>query len=275
MMHECLKMTTVTTTSHIASPHGLLHFIAELRRRRVCRAITLYSVAMWLVCQIIDVIEGPIGLPDWTLSLVLVLGLLGLPIALILSWLFDITPQGVVPDGPVSAVDHADPAPRRPSDQAIDCALLVAALLIGGQLAHSTLTRDVVAAPPDVPRISVMTFQSVSRIDASGLATGLIVELQHALVGLAHVTVVDVRDGGSTANTRTIAGVIAIDDVHIRVTATLIDTKTREIIWSHAFVRPNTGSAGTIAALAQDIVQALPIPKPQPVAAAASSPGLE
>jgi hypothetical protein len=63
----------------------LFHFVAELRRRRVCRAVTMYSVALWLVCQIVDVITPALELPEWTLKLAIVLGLLGLPVIILMG----------------------------------------------------------------------------------------------------------------------------------------------------------------------------------------------
>ena len=64
---------------------GFFGFIAELRRRKVCRSATAYCIVLWLTCQVVDVISEPLGLPDWTVEMVIVLGLVSFPIALILS----------------------------------------------------------------------------------------------------------------------------------------------------------------------------------------------
>ena len=79
----------------------------------------MYSVAMWLVCQIVDVITPALELPEWTLKLVVVFGLLGLPLIILMSWLFEITPDGLIiegsddtshdqsqPSGPIAEGDH-------------------------------------------------------------------------------------------------------------------------------------------------------------------------
>ncbi|MGD9387646.1 MAG: tetratricopeptide repeat protein, partial [Gammaproteobacteria bacterium] len=69
--------------------------IAELKRRNVIRVGLLYCIAAWLVLQVADVLFGLIGVPDWSLRLVFGLLLLGLPLALIFAWVFELTPEGL------------------------------------------------------------------------------------------------------------------------------------------------------------------------------------
>jgi TolB-like protein/tetratricopeptide (TPR) repeat protein len=70
-------------------------FIAELKRRNVIRVAILYAVASWLILQVADVLFGLMSLPDWSLRLVLAILILGFPIALIFSWVFELTPEGL------------------------------------------------------------------------------------------------------------------------------------------------------------------------------------
>jgi adenylate cyclase len=70
-------------------------FWQELRKRRVIRVAIAYLVLSWLILQIVDVILPALRLPDWSITLVLVLLLVGFPVALLLSWLFDIGPEGI------------------------------------------------------------------------------------------------------------------------------------------------------------------------------------
>jgi TolB-like protein len=70
-------------------------FLAELSRRNVPRVGALYLAAGWLVLQIADVLTGLMGLPEWSLRLVAYLLVIGFPFALILAWLFEVTPEGV------------------------------------------------------------------------------------------------------------------------------------------------------------------------------------
>jgi len=70
-------------------------FISELRERKVVRMAIIYAVAGWGVLQIADIAAGVLGLPDWTLRFTLAVLVLCFPLALVLSWFFKITPEGL------------------------------------------------------------------------------------------------------------------------------------------------------------------------------------
>ncbi len=70
-------------------------FWEELKRRRVIRVITVYAAAAFVILELVDIISEPFGLPDWTLKLVTVLLVIGFIISTILSWVYDITPEGI------------------------------------------------------------------------------------------------------------------------------------------------------------------------------------
>ena len=245
-----------------ASRNGLFHFLTELQRRRVCRAITMYSVAMWLVCQIVDVISPALELPDWTLKLVIVFGLLGLPIIIIMSWLFEITPDGLVIEGPEeSPRDRSKKSGRRHiADKLIDGTLILAALAIGVQLAGGTLGGSVVAAEKPAYKIAVMPFRATSDEDAAGLSEGLSIELQHALRQRFGITVIASSDPAQLKGSMSLTGAVSANASLVRVAATMTDFETGEVVWSAAFQRPRTGSDTSSSELARQIVAALPLP---------------
>src|SRR5207248_6852324 len=70
-------------------------FFAELKRRKVHRVAIAYAVAAWLLIQIATQVFPFFEIPNWAVRLVVIALVLGFPIALILSWIFDITPQGI------------------------------------------------------------------------------------------------------------------------------------------------------------------------------------
>lgn len=73
-------------------------FMEELKRRKVIRVVVAYIIVGWVLIQIAETTFAPMGLPPWTLTLVIVLVILGLPLAAILAWGFDITPEGITRD---------------------------------------------------------------------------------------------------------------------------------------------------------------------------------
>jgi len=70
-------------------------FIRELRRRNVVRVAILYAIVGWLVLQVADLAMPRLGIPPWGVSLVIMLVVLGFPLALVLAWAFEVTPEGI------------------------------------------------------------------------------------------------------------------------------------------------------------------------------------
>ena len=75
-----------------------MSLLAEIRRRRVLRLAAAYAVVSWVVVQIVTAIEEPLNLPEWFDTTVIVMLGLGFPIALMLSWAYDVTPDGIIKD---------------------------------------------------------------------------------------------------------------------------------------------------------------------------------
>lgn len=77
--------------------HGIiiLSFIKELQRRNVFKVGTAYLVVAWLILQVLDVIGDILELPAWGGKLLLAMVAVGFPIALILAWAFELTPEGI------------------------------------------------------------------------------------------------------------------------------------------------------------------------------------
>ncbi|MDH3932729.1 MAG: hypothetical protein OET16_10955, partial [Chromatiales bacterium] len=66
-----------------------MSLLTELKRRNVVRAAALYAVGSWLILQVVDVTDGVLGLPEWTMRLVAFLLALGFPLAVIFSWIYE------------------------------------------------------------------------------------------------------------------------------------------------------------------------------------------
>lgn len=73
-------------------PNSLWH---ELKRRKVWRTGAVYAAVAWGVLQLGDVVVQPLGLPAWTMTLLIVLVILGFPVVLTLEWVFEVTSDGV------------------------------------------------------------------------------------------------------------------------------------------------------------------------------------
>jgi tetratricopeptide (TPR) repeat protein len=83
-------------------------FWKELKRRGVPRVLAMYAATAFIIMEASEIMLPRLGLPDWTVTLVIILLIVGVPVAFVLSWIFDITPQGVVKTAPVEETAPAE-----------------------------------------------------------------------------------------------------------------------------------------------------------------------
>lgn len=240
----------------------------ELRRRHVFKVAIAYLVAGWLVLQVTDVLAGLIGLPDWTLKLVGFLVALGLPVVLLFSWVFEITPEGLKREKDLAGDEGARQHAGRRLNLAIALLMVIAVPLVTVQI----ISRGGIGAlilPDSAPEIQ-------SRVDASGLALpdydsvavlpfvnmsadpeneyfsdGLSEELLNLLVEVRGLRVPSRTSSfafkGQNVELGVIGKALGVNHVlegsvrksgdRIRVTAQLIDVKTDAHIWSETYDR--------------------------------------
>src|SRR5256886_408231 len=79
------------------------NFFAELKRRNVYKVAVAYAIVSWLLIQIATQVFPFFEIPNWAVRLVVLLLILGFPVALILSWAFEITPEGIKRESEVEA----------------------------------------------------------------------------------------------------------------------------------------------------------------------------
>src|SRR5437773_2688804 len=107
---------------------NLTNFFAELKRRNVYKVAVAYAVVAWLLIQIATQVFPFFEIPNWTVRLVVLLIAIGLPIALIIAWAFELTPEGIKRTGTVDA-DHQ---PTRSGKRAwIYVVIIAGALSVG------------------------------------------------------------------------------------------------------------------------------------------------
>jgi len=125
-------------------------FFAELKRRRVFRVMAVYGGVGFVIIQIAELIVPALLLPDWTYRFITLLLLLGFPIAVILAWAFEVTPEGVkrtegASPGELTQIIDAPASKRWPAGLlalAGMAALLWGAWYVGRQSAGSAGTGD-------------------------------------------------------------------------------------------------------------------------------------
>src|SRR5205807_3912072 len=106
---------------------NLEKFFTELKRRNVYKVAVAYAVVAWLLIQIATQVFPFFEIPNWTVRLVVLLIIIGFPIALVIAWAFELTPEGLKR----TEVADAAPAPRSRSRAWIYVVLIAGAASAG------------------------------------------------------------------------------------------------------------------------------------------------
>ena len=88
-------------------------FLTELKRRNVYKVAIAYAVVAWLLIQIATQVFPFFEIPNWAIRLVVLLLILGFPVALILAWAFELTPEGIKRADDVAPNDSSTPRTGR------------------------------------------------------------------------------------------------------------------------------------------------------------------
>src|SRR5256885_9837338 len=104
-------------------------FFGELKRRNVYKVAVAYAIVGWLLVQIATQVFPFLEIPNWVVRLVIALVAIGFPIALVMAWAFEVTPEGIKRTEDVDAA-----AQRRRKSYAWIYIVLVGALLSVGLL---------------------------------------------------------------------------------------------------------------------------------------------
>ncbi len=103
-------------------------FFAELKRRNVYKVAVAYAVVSWLLIQVATQVFPFFEIPNWAVRLVVLLLILGFPVALILSWAFEITPEGIKRE---SEVAHEQSTARHTGRRIVGLTIVVAVIAAG------------------------------------------------------------------------------------------------------------------------------------------------
>jgi tetratricopeptide (TPR) repeat protein/TolB-like protein len=226
----------------MTDPRLRLHrFWAELRRRRVPRAAALYGVAGWAVIEVATATFPYLGIPDWAVTLVIALVALGFPLALVVAWMFDITPEGLRSAEAVEAAPPNSATGRRGSR--LTAGLAMVAVLVVAIFGGTRVWGGGGAPAASADVVAVFPFAIRGGPDLAYLGEGMVNLLSTKLDGAGELRSVDPRavlsrlsgSGGETdpdaaaeSARRLGAGRLVLGDVveggdRLRVNATLYE----------------------------------------------------
>jgi tetratricopeptide (TPR) repeat protein len=142
-------------------------FWQELKRRKVIKVIAMYAATAFIIMEAAEIMLPRLGLPDWTVTFIVILLVVGFPIVIILSWIFDVTPDGIKKTEPVEVakeredVIKSDRRKLRASDVIIAVMVVVVLILVYPKI----FRKDKLASLRDEKgriSVAVMPFQNMT-----------------------------------------------------------------------------------------------------------------
>ena len=240
----------------------IARWFAELRRRKVVRVAIVYIVIAWLLIQVADATFEPIGLPTWANRLVIVLAMLGFPLACGLAWAFDVTPRGI----------ERTPAPDARS-RGTPGTTAGPALGAAAWLAPQPAVAAAASLPgAGNPSVAILPFADMSAArDQEYFCDGIAEEIINALCCVRGLQVAsrtssfqfkgraaDVREiGRSLGVTAVLEGSVRRSEERVRITAQLVSSSDGFHLWSESFDRRLEDVFATQSEIARNIVSAL------------------
>ena len=228
-------------------------FIERLKTRHVFRVAAMYAVTAWVLLQVGSVVFAPLGLPNWSQTALIVVVAVGFPVALVLAWIYDVTPDGIVKTEEGAAPTTLSRARR------IDFAIIG---MLAVALAMSLLWKREAPAPASAPTadasIAVLPFVAMSD-DANlrHLGDGIAEEITNQLAGRPNLHVASrtsafqAREGKDVTVIAKSLGVAYVLEGSVRpsgeqtrLTVQLIRASDGFHLWSETYdLPPNTTAA--------------------------------
>jgi TolB-like protein/Tfp pilus assembly protein PilF len=240
----------LTAGQQARNDRSVWHRIAEMRRRNVFKVGAAYAVVSWLLIQVGDVVLPTFEAPPWVMQGLISVVILGFPVALVLAWVYELTPVGV---------KRSDDVQQQASIRWLTARRLNAAVVVLLVLAVVVLVFDNYVSPrltsigePEIESLAVLAFEDHST-DKEGeyFADGLADELLGVLGRIKELKVASRTSSfyykDKDVDIGTIADTLMVDNIlsgsvrregdRVRVTTVLDDTKENNLLWTETYDR--------------------------------------
>ena len=228
------------------------NFFAELRRRNVYKVAVAYIVAGWALSQGIAQVFPVFDVPNWAIRLIVLLIIIGLPIALVLAWMFELTPQGIKR---TETADAMPPSAFRKKHTWI-YVVVIGGLVSIGLFFLGRYTALTTGGPPgeNLPAksIAVLPFENLSDDkNTAYFSDGITEEILNALAQIPNLKVAARRSAfqfkGTDLDLRKIGQVLGVAHIlegslqkagdQVRINVQLVDVQNGLQAWSEKYDR--------------------------------------
>jgi TolB-like protein/Tfp pilus assembly protein PilF len=265
------RIAGVTSASFKARKVNPKNILTELKRRNVYRAAVAYGVVAWFLTQLTTQVFPFFEIPNSAVRFVVIALAVGFPIAMLLSWIYELTPEGVVRTEDLDPVEAR--SVQRRSGRLLDfiiigALLLVIAMLVAGRLPFYRQTGESISQKS----IAVLPFENLSEDKANAyFAEGIQEEILTRLAKIADLKVISrtstQRYQSKPGNLAEIAKQLGVANIlegsvqkatdQVRVTVQLIQVASDSHLWAETFDRKLTDIFGVESEIAKAIADAL------------------
>jgi adenylate cyclase len=227
----------------------IISWFAELRRRRVFRVAAVYAAVAFVIIQVTDIAFPALRLPDWSMTLVVVLTIVGFPLALVFAWIFDLTPDGLER---TTSLPGAPGAAARPPSWTVHRIAGAGGVVILALAAGAFMKRDRPAEEEARRSIAVLPFATLTDGgDSEVFSDGIIDDIANSLSRVENLMVISRTSVMGYRNTTRRLGEIAAElgvtyvlegsvrraGDRIRLSVKLVDARRDVTLWSETYDR--------------------------------------
>ena len=245
------------------------NFLTELKRRNVYKVGVAYLVVAWLLMQVATQIFPFLEIPNWAIRLVIVLLALGFPIALILAWAFELTPEGI------KRTEDVDPnhSIARRTGRTLDFVIIGVLLLVIAVFAWQRFgPAQKTAAAVAEKSIAVLPFENLSDDKSNAyFAEGIQDEILTKLASIADLKVISrtstAKYKSKPEDLKTVSQQLGVVSVlegtvqragdKVRVNVQLIDARADTHLWAKTYDRDLKDVFAVESEVSQEIADAL------------------
>ena len=253
-----------------------MKFFAELKRRNVYKVAVAYAVIGWLLVQVATQVFPVFEIPNWALRLIVLAIVIGFPIALVIAWAFELTPEGI------KRTEDVDPAQMRTKSRTWIYIVVVGAIVsiglffLGRYMVGSRTTPRLseAATVSTIPQksIAVLPFENLSDDkNAAYFADGIQDEILTKLASIADFKVISrtstAKYKSKPEDLKTVSQQLGVATVlegsvqkaadKVRVNVQLIDARADSHLWAKTYDREMKDVFAVESEVAQEIADSL------------------
>ena len=232
-----------------------MSFLEELKRRKVFRVAASYAVVAFIIMQLVEIVFPIFDFPQWTSQFVIILVLIGFPISVILSWVFDRTPQGYIKTDSKKDVDKELDIKSKGSSSFLKNKknwLLVAGVIVGILIGRFGQTSTSVERIINEKSIAVLPFDNLGNNEddeyfADGMTEDILTELSKIkdLLVISRTTIMKYKNSNKSLKeigkelgvANILEGSIRRVGERVRITGQLINAISDQHLWAEKYDR--------------------------------------